>query len=620
MSGGWILIASGFATFFITFLLLEIPLLLSPYVIIRWAPPSTHSSSDLTPPVSSPHPVTLLINEGTERYNNLLSSQSTTLEAATKEYRRRYSRDPPKGFDDWFAFAAENNVTIIDEYDSLMKDFSPFWKLSGEEFRERVHFAGRLPSIELVELKDGNSTMIRIEKNYVDKEGKSRASGFQRMMDKFAHKLPDMYFPINSKAEGRVLVPWEQKQDPLFGTANSSDTLEKLVQEFIHDWHGGGNVWEAFRVTCDPTSAARKLFGSYRSQPSLQSIQKAQVSFSDEKSSNMDFRFASRPDDNFDFCNNAWARYQQGHFFSDWRTIPVLLPILSPGKAPGYNDLLIPSHYYYSPSSKYTYGWDRIKTATPKEVDDLELPWENKTNKIFWRGATTGGGSTPAGFSSSYQRQRFVEMAGSESNITRRVLFKDPKSKQLVSADASLGSINNEIMDVGFTRATACKPETGGCDAIYKRFRFAETVPLGEHWRHKYLIDLDGMGYSARSMAFLASGSALLKSTVYREFFTDWIQPWVHYIPISQSYREIYNIYAFFSGPPLPLLKAANSSSQLSDRTNMGNDLLLQEIAQNGRKWKQTTGRKVDMEAYVYRLCLEYARLWADDREFMSMK
>lgn len=121
---------------------------------------------------------------------------------------------------------------------------------------------------------------------------------------------------------------------------------------------------------------------------------------------------------------------------------------------------------------------------------------------------------------------RFVEMAGSESKITRRVTLKYPESGQLISVPVPLDSLNSDIMDVGFTRATACKPENGGCDRIYKQFRFAQTVPLGEHWAHKYLIDLDGMGYSARSMAFLASGSALLKSTVYREFFTDWIQPW----------------------------------------------------------------------------------------------
>lgn len=205
MTGGWILVASGFATFLITFLLLEIPLLLSPHLASGLAP--AHSSSNSTAPSTS-HPILTLISEATEKYNTLLSSQSATLEAATTEYRRRYGRDPPKGFDEWFTFAVENNVTIIDEYDSLVKDLSPFWKLSGKDFRERVHFvcivsppcifrhcltlsmqAGHLPSIELVELKDGNTTMLKIEKNYIDKEGKSRASGFQRMMDKFVHKV-----------------------------------------------------------------------------------------------------------------------------------------------------------------------------------------------------------------------------------------------------------------------------------------------------------------------------------------------------------------------------------------------------------------------------------------------
>ena len=39
-------------------------------------------------------------------------------------------------------------------------------------------------------------------------------------------------------------------------------------------------------------------------------------------------------------------------------------------------------------------------------------------------------------------------------------------------------------------------------------------------WRsYKYLIGLDGISYSARSMALLASDSAVIKSTVYKEYF-----------------------------------------------------------------------------------------------------
>jgi hypothetical protein len=86
--------------------------------------------------------------------------------------------------------------------------------------------------------------------------------------------------------------------------------------------------------------------------------------------------------------------------------------------------------------------------------------------------------------------------------------------------------MNNEFMDVGFTKAVGCDGFPGGCKGMTRHYRFTTPVPLGEHWKHKYLVDFDGMGYSARSFAFLESNSALIKATVYREFFSDWIQPW----------------------------------------------------------------------------------------------
>jgi len=131
------------------------------------------------------------------------------------------------------------------------------------------------------------------------------------------------------------------------------------------------------------------------------------------------------------------------------------------------------------------------------------------------------------------------------------------------------------------------------------------------------------MGYSGRFFAFLASDSVPVKATVYSEFFSDWIQPWLHYIPLSQSYKEIYNIHTFFSGPSRALLKAVNSSV-LYDEEELAaaeeNDRRLRRIARAGRQWKQTIGRKIDMEVFAYRLSLEWARLWADDRDAWTYK
>ncbi|KIJ43830.1 glycosyltransferase family 90 protein [Sphaerobolus stellatus SS14] len=598
-----------------------------------WSPPPIPRSE-------FEHPIPKLMADAELKYTTMLENQSKTLEEAVAEYRRRYDIDPPKGFHDWYAFAVENNVKIIDEYDGLMEDLEPFRGLPGEELRRRIDQVGSLPSVDLVRLRNGTSETVVMEKAFTDDEikiakvGNPRAKGFRVMMEKFQNKLPDMDFPINTKAEGRVLVPWEHKQYPNMTQQNSSGEQwpQMIGQEFVPDWKSDGSVWEAYRRTCDPSSQARRLFGSIRGQTALSAVSSALHSrighsyIKHAESASLDgteLTFATRPDDDYDFCSHPWAKYQQGHFFSDWRTIPVLYPVFSPGKAPGFSDIRIPSHYYYSSTTAYTYGWDRERGIV-HDVDKNEVPWEKKTNLVFWRGSTTGGGSSPPGFVKSYQRHRFMEMSSTPTNATRPVVFTDPPgSDHFVSADVPLAKLNAELMDTAFTKGLGCESFPGGCGLMKKLYRFAPAVPLGEHWKHKYLVDFDGMGYSGRSMAFLASESVLVKSTVYREFFSDWIQPWLHYIPLSQTYSEIYNIRAFFSGPSSAMLKAANStSSPLTGQSLAASDgdKRLRHIAQASREWKHTVGRKVDMETYVYRLCLEWARLYADDRDAMSYK
>lgn len=104
----------------------------------------------------------------------------------------------------------------------------------------------------------------------------------------------------------------------------------------------------------------------------------------------------------------------------------------------------------------------------------------------------------------------------------------------------------------------------------------------------------------------LKSESAVMKTTVYTEYMSEWIQPWLHYIPVSQMYNEIYNIYAYFSGPSPAMKASANAtrdqfrSTGLSTR-KLDGDAELQKIAKAGREWMFTVGRKADMETYLFR-------------------
>ncbi len=118
-------------------------------------------------------------------------------------------------------------------------------------------------------------------------------------------------------------------------------------------------------------------------------------------------------------------------------------------------------------------------------------------------------------------------MAADKSDANKTIVFEHPMgSDKFHRAKVPVKSLNEELYDVGFTKAVGCAQYPGGCENMNKEMAFADPVPLGEHWRHKYLVDFDGMGYSARLFAFLASDSAVLKSTIYTEFFSDWIQPW----------------------------------------------------------------------------------------------
>ena len=189
-----------------------------------------------------------------------------------------------------------------------------------------------------------------------------------------------------------------------------------------------------------------------------------------------------------------------------------------------------------------------------------------------------------------------------------------------------MDDLNDEIMDVAFVKAVDYYNYPGGYEGYVADHRFDEGVFLGDNWRHKYLVDLDGMSYSGRLFAFLESDSAVIKSSVHREFYSDWLQPWyvcssvsrkhaqrtavgvaiirLHYIPLSNSYQEIYNIHAFFSGATEATLRAANSTTlelPPEKRRPINGDRRLRRIARAGKQWRRTIGRKEDMEGELPR-------------------
>ena len=118
-------------------------------------------------------------------------------------------------------------------------------------------------------------------------------------------------------------------------------------------------------------------------------------------------------------------------------------------------------------------------------------------------------------------------MASSTSNSNRTIVFADPPtSTNYVYASVPMASLNQEIMDVAFVTSVDYYHYPGGLEQQMIDHRFDDAAILSDYWAHKYILDLDGMSYSGKFFAFLGSDSAVIKSSVYEEFFSDWIQPW----------------------------------------------------------------------------------------------
>lgn len=119
----------------------------------------------------------------------------------------------------------------------------------------------------------------------------------------------------------------------------------------------------------------------------------------------------------------------------------------------------------------------------------------------------------------------------------------------------------------------------------------------------------------------MSSNALVFKSTLFPEWFTDRIQPWVHYVPIKVDYTDLYDTLLFFRGDLNPTSsrggEADGSGSGSAGGRGKG-DVLAEEIANEGRDWVDKYWRAEDMTAYMYRLMLEYARVMSLDREAAS--
>jgi len=150
----------------------------------------------------------------------------------------------------------------------------------------------------------------------------------------------------------------------------------------------------------------------------------------------------------------------------------------------------------------------------------------------------------------------------------------------------------------------------GGRDCPQQAEEFAPLYApsdFQDHWRYKYLLDLDGAGFSGRFLPFLYSHSLPFKAGIFREWWDDRVTAWQHFVPLDVRGHGLWATLAYFAG-----FEGTVRGRQVKVE---GNEREGARIAEKGREWANQVLRKEDMEIYFFRLLLEWGRLTDDDRD-----
>ncbi|KAG5977528.1 hypothetical protein E4U55_006723 [Claviceps digitariae] len=492
------------------------------------------------------HPIQLLMQEANLSFQAMMQNQSQNYTAACKEYKRRYKVDPPAGFESWYNYAKIHHSPIIDDFDTLYHGIAPFWAMSGKEYVGAMEQAIQLPISELWSCDFSGTNGTTYCHHPYRTFDRHFATFFDTIAEDVRQELSNVSFLVNHLDEPRVIPPHGRlsRPSPLHrGPLRETDFKQK-------------STWDLLTRNCDWT------LGRGRAQS-----QKALVPFVENTTASIDL------------CQHAEYRAMHGLFLSptSFQAVEGSVPILSTGAVSTMGDILIPSPAYLEPGFRYNAATDRH--------------WSQKSNNVYWAGSTTGGyGISGSTTWRHFHRQRFVSLV-QNTDKTHRYSYLQEQDGVFTKFASSF--LDSSLYDVSFTKIMQCDWQC--CREQGEHFTLKSWADKDAALKSRLVLDMDGNGISGRYYKLLASQSAPMKQTLFREWHDDRLVPWVHYIPVSPGMEEMAELTFFFT---------STQTGQQRARW----------IADQGRRWSSQALREVDMSIYLYRLLLELARLQDADR------
>lgn len=284
-----------------------------------------------------------------------------------------------------------------------------------------------------------------------------------------------------------------------------------------------------------------------------------------------------------------------------------LFPMFGGSKFAFNNEILLPAPMYWNNEERFSGG------------DDHGAPWDEKNDAVIWRGVATGGKNTPTNWK-GFHRHRFVSMVNGTKVRRAEKWEETPVNWELPSPyydlkaqrQGHLGDWLDSFADVAFVDLFCDPPlEDHSCNYTAPYFDMVPGIPMAEQFGNKYVPDIDGNSFSGRYRGFLLSTSLPVKSTLFREWHDSRLVAWKHFVPMDNRYMDFYGIMEYFLGYP-------GFDERDAENRAGGHDAAAKKIALAGQDWANKVLRPQDMQIYVLRLLLEYARISDDRRDKMG--
>ncbi|KAK4702708.1 hypothetical protein P7C70_g3518, partial [Phenoliferia sp. Uapishka_3] len=531
-------------------------------------PAHSASEEENAIPPNQPHPIHLLISDAKRDWDKKRARQSKSLREAVEEYERRYKMRPPKGFAKWFEFAMANNFLLPDEFDSMHLRILPYLALPPKVLRQRSE---KMQHDTEFWLQDKTFT-LQVRQGAMEAVGpmsqpgnNGRANQMIDLLGGISDQLEDMNITFTGHDVPWIGLSGEARVRMIEAASAGNYIEEKYFEDYQDNWDLDG--WASI---CPPDSPLRKA----------KHFEERQSTWVQPRPSFIQDHLAA-----MDFCQ--FPDRQNLHGFTAW-----------PGPRPG---LVFPIFSFTGTSVHADFLAPPVDQYDNPVGNDPE--WDDKDfDKILWRGSTTGADLNVPHMRKWSQRPRLLSLAKQTGTLTLPYAPNDTPGtlgpSELFSASAL--SLAYNYFDFKFLGQPAQCADPVACEEFRKNFQWDTWVSFDEQNRYKYQLDVDGNGWSGRFHRLLSGKSMTMKSTIFPEWYSDHIQPWLHYVPVSIDYVDLFPIMAFFRG----------------GRDGFGShDDLAKEIGAAGKEWAENHWRKVDMQVYFYRLLIEYDRIMnrADD-------